>query len=1180
MSSSSKFGEILISQFDKYDVKDQVWDNCIIRSRISTAKYIIQVEYGSDYESIPDKKNKHNSSSSSSSSSSPVYPNGLLTHSWFRKYVEVFPFAVVYICQLDSEGYEDDAMINNLKNFKLKLEAIDCKLILVVVTSRGLSHERQETIRTELNLPKAGALYHLNDTAADSDEECQILVSDLMPNITKLAQDFYFNIEYKIKQRSKKHYTFPPPSSGKVDTSIQLTPKFLETRNLIKQGIIMEFLNPRNLEPSIKILEIAYQELVNILDLIYTVDNNFSDHDNLIIVQFKTLLDVLAFHIVRGYFSIQEPIKALKKHKTHIVNVVEVLKSDHNWVSTQYEWLAQLMRLIPYTILSNLNTTAILKMLKDGSTGNKTGGNGFGNVSKLLSYFGGIHTPEFDLITNPGLIYVKAYEMNNDPMKRIDLLGNAIVLLEINLSNANRKNSISGKDNLYSLISYINWLIAEEYFKLKEYHKASDYLEMAYSSMGTTKWFNISHIILEKLLICYIKIENKSLELNTILKLGTMPKDPVRLNNFNQNSSENLFQFHENNDILEIDLLDSKLHEVFDVEVLLIDKNLSRRKVTVADDVVLQLTLKSKLNIELLKSFLPKNSEISIFVNQVNVSFARNDGKIKLPGLKNISIGNDSSKPEALIHSLHGQELENTFVDSANLAVDKSSDGVIILLHTQYATAAGSFLIEVVKLQISVLIKHNGKCIKLNKIELHQTFPNKFHYNYYPHCDVGDLKLDSSFGVVRKIRLDQPGHIITVHRKKPEISISLEKNVDFYIPSERLALPILISFNKRDLALFNNNGARAMLIAKVKNNDVTLTWDDLKDDEPLNLLSQEKESDTHVLNVYTRFWKDSQLTIDFELLTLEEKEDESAREDSEVHSIASIAIPVLSSPLRCKYSIGPVFVENANEYEESQRLSILNRTWRSMLEINDELQLQSKHGESLDIVDIEYNIISRNPEISIDFLNKEEGSNNQLFSTRSKNKFTFRNVATISSVSIKWKRKHKDEANWGHDDGNATVNVYRSPEWAITLPLSQPRVLLVAQSNADISDDVLYLQLKYILENPSPNGLTFTTQLIDFEEDWVIVEDKGKKGTEDMDMDMDTLKVAISQAPFTVSPVSSRTMVYHLRNKNPLSSLKTKLVKLPNFKVFDINYKVGLTTLTTQSIVKLNNQDHNLYLVV
>ena len=100
----------------------------------------------------------------------------------------------------------------------------------------------------------------------------------------------------------------------------------------------------------------------------------------------------------------------------------------------------------------------------------------------LVSYFGGLRLPEFDVITNPGLIYLKAYELNQIKDKRIQLLIEAISELEMNQNNAMNKYLISGTNSLNSIILYINWLLAEEFYTDNKLSKAIDYYEMAYSS--------------------------------------------------------------------------------------------------------------------------------------------------------------------------------------------------------------------------------------------------------------------------------------------------------------------------------------------------------------------------------------------------------------------------------------------------------------------------------------------------------------------------------------------------------------------------------------------------------------------------------------------------------------------------------------------------------------------------
>ncbi|EDK46926.1 hypothetical protein LELG_05107 [Lodderomyces elongisporus NRRL YB-4239] len=1278
----------IISQCERYDIGQLVWDNCLIRNRISTAKYIIQVKTNMDLDikavdvpTIEKIPNKH-SILSPFNAKSPIFPNGILTHDWLKKYQEIYPFAMLYVCQLDQENdagsdskntgnekhkynddddeyknndddnvednddddihdKEDDAIIDKLKYLKLKLEDIDCKLVLLVLTRGELSLERQNKIKTELNLAKHGALYTFNTLIDGLQNESEVIVLAMMKNLTKLAHDYYANIEYKIKQRYKKYYSCPPIDD--IDTSIELTPKFLETRNLIKQGFILEFLYPRNLETSVKILEVAYQELVEILDTTYAI--NLLDHDNKILEQFMTLLDVIAFHIVRAYFSIEEPIKALKKHKTHIVNVVEVVKRDHDWVSRQYEWLAQLMRLVPYSIITNLNTTAILKQQLENrrnarpqsSAASSAAASSSSSSVSLLAFFGGIRTPEFDLVTNPGLVYVKAYELSSDPQKRIALLTNAIELLETQLLNATYKNLISGKDKLDALISYINWRIAEELIQMKQYQKASDFLEMAYSLICDSNWFSINHLLLEKLLFCYKNIGDKKMEINTILKLATMPhptQTQISTSFVDPTLSEtkNVFEFATDSKLLEVDLLDSKLHEFFKVDALLINKNLSLKETHVLDQVMFQLTLKSKINLHVLKSFLPKESKVHICVNQIDVSFSRADGRSKFPGIKNISITNDEKKKFETVMQLHGQQLDRTFVDSANLQLsgqngdsDDSGTGVgvgasgghghvrskLVLQHVQSVHSTSQVQVEVVKLQISVFVKHHDKCIKLNKIELHQTFPISSHLGRLFNFD----------GTSRPIRLYEPSHIITVVPKKPDIKIGLKQKLDYYILGEKLQIPINIKFDDKEMRA---TCAKANLFARVRSGDVTLTWEGLKDDEPLNLLTLESGADEveHLLTVHARFWRETEMKLEIELVTAEEFDAEETIEDNgqgqtTVYPVLCQLIRVLPAPFSLNELIEPVLFEpralskedegrvNENELEVSTtndtegvirkndddeqgakedeekdekerkdekdekenkenaiRLSLLNRVWKLSPKIVDEYKLvNGNDGTRLDIVEMDCNIISQNPEISIEVQKPSHQSYNRTFVTRSRNRLTYRSVLVAVTYNIKWKRSGNADSV---DNG---INEFNSREKVMSLPLMLPRILLNTEFTLNETDGTVTVELKYVLENPTRAPLNFLTELIDYEDTWTIVEGQVKVG------DLENGKV------LTVGSVSRNVAEFKLKSKRPILK-ETGLIRLPNYKVFDVNYKVLLVTMKTQENVKFNPRDKCLYLSV
>lgn len=1227
----------LLTQFELYNVKDKVWDNSAIRNRLTTPKYIINTDHEETVD-LPkrDKLPNQHSAISPFNKDSPIFPNGILTHQWFEKCITKLPFGLIYVCELEGPGNDVEVIIS-MKKLKLKLEEIDCKLILLLITPHSIDEERMSMFRAELNFPKPQFLFNLSKVSSPLVStlqlNCEVLVSKILSSLTKTSHDYYANLEYKLKQRYKKTYDIPP--TDEVDTSIELTPKFLEVRNMIKQGMILQFMNPTNLEPGVKILEIAYQDLISIIEGVYAV--NLLDHDNTIIDQLLTLVDIIAFHIVRGYFSIEEPIKSLRKHKTHIINVVDVLKRDHDWISVQYEWLAQLMKMIPYSIITNLNTTAVLQMKAKLRNA---------NTLAMMSHFGGIHTPEFDLITNPGLVLVKAYEMSSHSSKRIELLQSAIETLETNQLNALHKSLVSGQDNLDSLLSYLTWLIGEEFFAQGNFKQASDYYEMAYSSLGLAKWLNISHFLLRKLLQCYSKLGVKKLELNTILKLSTISKWFIQ--DTLVHSGTNVFEFGDGSNTMELDILDSKLHELFFVDALLINEKLVG-DTTVNDDILIQIDLKSKLNLDMMKLLLPELTEIKISLNQIDVSFTTIDDKAGSGpiGLKNISITNDATKPRTStdLIILNGQELSTTFADSANLAI-KSYSSPLTIQQVQKATTAGHFQIDVVKLQVTIELKHDGKVIRLNKIELHQSFANSLSQQ---------CKIKLANGTSKPIRLGNdgtnimvPAHQLLVTPPKPDFTIELNNDVDCYIVGEKLSIPLKCSFKNR--GIFH----KAELMANVKHGDVVVTWDKLKDDEPLELeAGEESEGDelehlyVHVLHVYARNWSGEVMNIEVSLAVVYEdvkggkngtsnegrEGDEdaavvAANDASVVYTVFDLQLPVIAEPFKYHYSISPYldkeFLINIKDGEnegikgkvdgidttKNQFPPLLLRQWRGKLRLVDQYALavgyetnddkkdkQLQNDRGLEVVDVNFDIISGLPDLILNIMAKEGEYDeyDELFTTQLPplGKI-YRNAQIITSMVVKWKRtrKHGHNSNSENDGGDEdeVVNEFGISEWKVQVPLVDPRVLLyikqdqsITRSNDDDDGGVFYT-FYYVLENPSVHALTFVSELTGLGGTWQLDKPKGGDNA-----GMEEMQKYINSKPFTIEPNSRKIILFQLKKVHILGkddgedgedggdAAAATAVKLPTFKLFDINYKVYLYVVPTQSNVKL--KDGNLYLV-
>lgn len=1096
--------DTLTKQFNAHNVNDKVWDNCIIKNRLSSTKYIIEFDKPRDDVSIPSQEyNKlQHSVLSPFNKDSSIFPNGILIHEWFTKYIKDYPFAMIYVCKIN-DSHSDHQVIEKISKLKTKLSSIDCKLTVVLTSAEQVSESRLSNFRQETGLPKINGLIYLQDLADTLVRDCETLVGMVLSNLKDASNTFYCNIEYKIKQRNKKFYSYP--NINDIDTSIELTPKFLETRNIIKQGIIQQFINPHNLEPGVKLLEIGYQNLITILNSTYAV--NLSQHDNKIITQIKDLLDIIAFHIVRGYFSLEDPLKALKKHQTHILNVVSVMSEDRNWVSVQYEWLAQLMSLVPYSLITSLNSTALMKQ----------------NSSNVICYYGGLHLPEFDVVTNPGLIYMRAYEKSQFKDKRIQLLGCAIQEIELNQNNALNLRLISGSNNLTSLILYINWLLAEELFADNKL-RASDYYEMAYSSLGGYKWSNISHLILEKLLHCYSSTDNKRMELNVILKLSTIPYEcNIDLDKY---ILRNVFD----DSALDIDIIDSAMHNLFDVDVFMINEEL-KHNISVHDQCILQIGISSNLNKDTIKSFFPVGTKVKTVINQLDINFTRVDNGLGGIGFKNVSISNDFSKPGAFINKLGGEQLETTFVDSTNLEINNQRK---VLHHEQRALSSGNFQIDVVKLQITVEIKYQDKVINLNKIELH----NEFSMSRLASFHIDDRR-------IRNFRLEEPVSQIRVYPVKPDIRIESISPITCYIPGEKLAITFQIEYRNRHLC---KNG---QLIANIKSGDIATSWDSHKDEEPLDLTKL--EDGAHTLFLYAREWSQEFIHVELQTIT----ENTSNDDEKTVYDTASISIPVLPSPFSVSYVVMPSYRDKAGDmpspfilpFKSDHNMPIAVRLWEGRLDIVDQYKkfMEGSTGEHLDIVSIDFLLVSKNPELIVELVNTPQ-DNAQLFITKSRSGFSHRNVEILCSAVVKWKRKNS----------NLLVE-YQTPEWVTKLPLSEPRVLFRAEKDND------RFKLQFILENPTPRIFSFTTELSGFEQDWDFLQDERNV-------------TPLRQGIFPVLPFSRHNMEFYgtYTRNDDLSTSSSDRIKLPNFRVFDVQYKVTLPTIPVSENITI--RDGTLYI--
>lgn len=1135
-------GPLLKEHLEKSNVSNRVWDSSILKNRLLNAKHII--EYSETEELIYDRIEAHKAKTQQShsplspfSAESDLFPNGILSARWFNKYGQDLPFAVIDVIQLQSDSSTDEDLGESLAALRVKYFNHGVKYIAIVVSSRAASadNDRIATLRQVSGLPRLSGLFYLNTEPSTVDRDCGILTSTIFSNLKVTATDFYSNIEHRIKQRHKKYYTFP---AVKTETAVLLTPRFLEIRNLIKHAMISQFMHSHNVEPSLSILESSYEVLIELLrELALTFfEDSVSSHDIKLYGQFRCLLDVIAIHLIRGYFSIEEPIAALRKHGAHIANVIDLTKERPDiekkiWVSIQYEWLAQLMTVVPTSVLADLNAVS--------KTKNKS------NL-KSITYFGGIRFHDnfsAEVVTQPPLVYFKAasqlVDLEHSATKldylqlfsnQSELKNNMIKLLD----DAKSASYIVQKEGTLqaheSFENYLDWLIAEEYNQLGNFNEAIKSYQSILSN-NYKSWTSICDIVSQKLLLIYEEMGDTQGILRTLTDLGT------------KDGSKNCSGF-----AIPKVALDSPDLEIFHdhgsnmlkLQVFVFNENLLS-ECHAFDTIVTQLKLQSCFDASVIEQAVP-DCTVSVMVEKLELSYGNNVTVTLINGEKSAS------------------ELQRVRINENSEATADLTDynsGRFYQIY-QEINDPGTHQVEIVKVFLKLTISVGKSTFTIIRNEIHPFG------ELAPQLHSVEIFIDD--GTKKLIRqLGQSLAAIEVQPYRPDVTVEAISAVDFIIVGEKLDFPFQIAYKKPPNQNVNFSSLTLVLKAKVFENGTAIdsfavqsNWSTLKDDEPLDILQMltKESSEVNKLQLSVRrppnnsiVHKNITLLLDLKLLV-----GESSGEIS-VYDLPSHELPVMMEPFGATFSVSPrcradgvsdmpnPFVLSAGSDNPINDFSmpLPSRLWLAKFKLVDNLSLLGK--EAIEIVRFQVNLRSRNAEVLVE--NEDDPSRDglfllQLFATRSKHRFTHRNVTVVASATFSWKRS-----------GSESVNELETEEWDVVLPLQDPRVLL--QTERLDENAVLFT---YTMENPTPRILTFTTTL-----SGDVAAEQGTFWNFDDPKNILPLK----QSAFPVLPFSRHQMKFHGTYRVEDEATK---VELPQMQVYDVNYKVSLPTLSLSECVK------------
>lgn len=1059
------------------NVTGKVWDDVIIKNRLLKSKYCFHFEASEKtiLASVASYKNKARDLTKHSIISpfnieSDLFPNGILSNKWFAKYTRHLPAAVICSYYLPESAADDEALGLQLTMRRENYQTFDVKFIAIVVsdTDDALMINRISQLRQISGLPRSLGLFHISLDSISSitpvfERDCEILATTILSTLKSICTDFYTAIEHRIEQRSKKYYTLPDP--GLVDTQISVDPRFLEVRNKAKQCILAQLMHPHNVEGSLSIIESTYAELLSLVAEFRPVftSPNVSSHDKALHTQWRTLLDVLVLHLVRGYFSIEEPIAALRKHDAHVRNITEFAGQDFDynvWLARQYHWLAELLSQVPKSILDDLYSSVVKTPNAKGSL-----------------YFGGMSFHDANscnIVTSPSLLYAKAARCLD-----IDQINVSIQNYKVSLLKTASRILSQKEGGLEYFEAYLNWQLADELSRMDKTLEA----ESAYSTALASKHLSsdLALLIEKQRLRNLQKIHDSENFASSIIQIAI--KDPGTV------ISADLTK------LLGKTIVSPELPPIFEVDALLFAEQ-------------------------------EETFVLSTVVNQLKVT-PQNWFKLhKLGGFHFNDFDNLSLKvyyEDGLDFSLSssGTQGDKLQILPAGLSCFNASGlrlDLVILQYDRVPKVSGWYGVAKIDISLRLHFSQDDVEIICEHSESHSfsEFKRLFSSFIYEQATDG---LKSKALLLR----GRPGTKIMVKPYKPDLSASFKQISGSIIMEEKLSIPVEFSRSR----LLASDIVFKELVVEVKSavyeDDlesadfyVQHNWDSLKDDKPLDLLKFAYSQDQLTHNILHVSIKRSPslpakpvgtLKAEFRLrLTITEQSDlVSTFELGYTHLIVltepfGTDLQLMAQRLNSLNLMPNPFILSlgADDYSMPQPA----RLWLAKISLQDDHNLLNTGG--IEIVSAEFQIKTKNTELVIKPdgpINRENEYFTQLYSVRSKTHITQSKTPVFVNCSILWKRA-----------GIEKTHSLTSQELEFIVPVQEPRVTLDVHSFDDHS-----MQFEYILENPTPRILTFATNFL--------TDRAALRGT-DWTFEANENMIPLKQAPFPVLPFSEHRISY------------------------------------------------------
>lgn len=260
---------------------------------------------------------------------SPLFPDGLFTHEWVRKYSEFWPSTVVVFYEYTNQT-DLQQLGAQIAQLKTKLTALDVRLVAIVTSTEAVASADLESAVAELRwltglAPRTGMLMLPPDA---NDVETGVFVETLWLLLGANSADFFANRAREVRYKRDR-------------LTSEIASLRWDARYTLKLAIFSEF--KYDIRGALRLYESAYDCVRQLFD------NGLDAKDTSAWCSARELLDTVALKIAKHALYLKDASMASKKYRYHLRSVTRLLQAQQlpstpAWLALNYFKLAGLVK--------------------------------------------------------------------------------------------------------------------------------------------------------------------------------------------------------------------------------------------------------------------------------------------------------------------------------------------------------------------------------------------------------------------------------------------------------------------------------------------------------------------------------------------------------------------------------------------------------------------------------------------------------------------------------------------------------------------------------------------------------------------------------------------------------------------------------------------------------------------